>query len=520
MSVLKVANKSSPNYFMVIDPSYEVSNYLNMHGDYYDFVVRERVSKPETLSDIYDGKCYKDFVDKLPVSKKYSYSTACFNSDGAAVYESSTFSIWPIYLMLNEIPLEYRFKSIIVSGLYFGKHKPDMNTFLRPFVNTMNKLLEKGISCTIKNEKKNIYLYSLVGAVDGEARYDMNGTTRSNGNLGCDWCMHPGHYHDGCLLYTYDLPKHPLRDQESFLNNILEAAASENTIDGIKYASALSFLENFDFVNGMVQDYMHCFLLGIGRQFTNYLLNSLSRNQYEILDLIFKKFTACHQIGRLARPLSEKSKWNAREYENWILYYSIPLLELFVERKKLNNWSKFVNSLYILLKSEIKTEELEESEKMLDEFAKEAQEIYGERCMTFQVHQAADHICESVRNWGPVWAHNCFYFEGAHRDLLNSIHSANGVTLQILRFINMQHTLKIVENYVYSEAHLLTKVFCDVLEKEEAQMFDKTQVATYPDRVTSRIDVGFFRRIEVDSTSKISRKIVESKKIKKKIFFL
>ena len=83
-----------------------------MNGEYYDNVVRERKSQPNVISDIYDGQSYKKCLQNLTKSQTFSYATACFNSDGAVVYESCTYSIWLIYLMLNELPVESRFKNL------------------------------------------------------------------------------------------------------------------------------------------------------------------------------------------------------------------------------------------------------------------------------------------------------------------------------------------------------------------------------------------------------------------------
>ena len=58
--------------------------------------------------------------------------------------------------------------------------------------------------------------------------------------------------------------------------------------------------------------------------------------------------------------------------------------------------------------------------------------------MTINIHQLS-HLAKSVMYWGPLWAHSCFPFETANRFILRAIHSANGVTLQIMRYLNMSH---------------------------------------------------------------------------------
>lgn len=65
-------------------------------------------------------------------------------SDGVPVFKSTKFGIWPVYLVVNELPPHLRFlrKNILLWGVWFGPEKPKMNTFLSPFVQDMKALRE------------------------------------------------------------------------------------------------------------------------------------------------------------------------------------------------------------------------------------------------------------------------------------------------------------------------------------------------------------------------------------------
>ena len=67
-------------------------------------------------------------------------------SDGIPVFKSTKFSIWPLYLAVNELPPNHRFlrKNMLLWGVWFGAEKPDMNTFLTPFVQDMKTLKQDG----------------------------------------------------------------------------------------------------------------------------------------------------------------------------------------------------------------------------------------------------------------------------------------------------------------------------------------------------------------------------------------
>ena len=79
-----------------------------------------------------------------------------FNTDGAAVFKSSKVSVWPIFLVINELPYKLRMKreNMILASLWFGSQKPAMGTFLKPFQHSM-KHLYNGIEC-VSPKKRSI----------------------------------------------------------------------------------------------------------------------------------------------------------------------------------------------------------------------------------------------------------------------------------------------------------------------------------------------------------------------------
>lgn len=187
---INVKDSMYSNFFVTLDPSKQIVNLLEENSDYYDDVIH-RVPNKQVISGITDGKLYRRFVKNLDPCDRNRYATLVFNTDGVPLFESSTYSIWPIYIMLNELPIEVRTKNLIVVGLWFSRKKPDMNVFLEPFVDQMNALGDEGVTCTINNEKRSIKVFCLVSCVDSVARAPMQGLTQFNGKFGCNWCKHP-----------------------------------------------------------------------------------------------------------------------------------------------------------------------------------------------------------------------------------------------------------------------------------------------------------------------------------------
>lgn len=104
--------------------STEVSGHLNYRFD-------RQKSHNEMLSDIYDGEKYRELSSPNQILSDSHNLSYIFNSDGSPVFNSSKFSIWPIHIMINELPPEIRFKHVLLAGLWFGPKEPLMEVFLK-----------------------------------------------------------------------------------------------------------------------------------------------------------------------------------------------------------------------------------------------------------------------------------------------------------------------------------------------------------------------------------------------------
>lgn len=268
----KFVDLSSPsceNLFLIIDPSIAISELLEAHEDYYDYVVNERQTEIGCIKDVYDGKKYRDFVDSLPKEDKNRYVSMTFNTDKASPFKSAPSSVWPIYLMVNEIPPQDRLNSLIPCGLWFNRKKPNMMIFLDPFVDMMNNKVSKGIRCSIKGEERIIKGYTLIGCVDTVARAPMQGIKQFNGKFGCNWCLHPGKW-AGSMKYPVhgdDIPSDiPERDRQSIIEEILKSTEDGyKPTHGIKNPSPLIYLLFFNIIFGFVAEYMHNSLSRVGQ---------------------------------------------------------------------------------------------------------------------------------------------------------------------------------------------------------------------------------------------------------------
>ena len=125
----------------------------------------------DRIKDIYDGSEYSKLCEPGSfLCKELNPANLSFtiNTDGVALFKSSSTSIWPIFLAINELPPHLRYalgnciciisewfwhilsicryskKHLILAGLWHAKQKPFMLTFLRPVVDQLNYLYKEG----------------------------------------------------------------------------------------------------------------------------------------------------------------------------------------------------------------------------------------------------------------------------------------------------------------------------------------------------------------------------------------
>lgn len=171
-----VCNPSCNNLIAIIDPSETIKNLLESHAGYYDKVVSKNYTEQiSSIKDVYDGKMYREFVNSLPQEDRYNFVTLTINSDGAQPFEKAPRSLWPLYIMLNELPIVERLKAIIACALWFNRKKPNFQIFLDLFVDFIKKTHEHPIECNINGTLRSIKLYVLMCVADSVARAPMQG---------------------------------------------------------------------------------------------------------------------------------------------------------------------------------------------------------------------------------------------------------------------------------------------------------------------------------------------------------
>jgi len=184
-----------PNYFLTFSITEQLKNLLSRPGFFEKLSYRHnRVKKDATAyEDIYDGQIYKEAQQSY--FNLGNWVSFMWNTDGFSIFKSSTFSVWPFYLSINELAPHLRFKkeNMIIAGLCFGKEKFDPNLFLKPIYNELVSL-KQGIYCNIYSRVEPILIQGLVicGTCDALGKSAFFCHKQFNGLFGCMKCLSRG----------------------------------------------------------------------------------------------------------------------------------------------------------------------------------------------------------------------------------------------------------------------------------------------------------------------------------------
>lgn len=453
------------NFFVILNVEDKIKKLLENNSNYYMKIMNEKLVFDGNIKDITLSKEYLKFRNSLPPDELKSYASCIFNSDGSPVFKSSNNSIWPIQIILNELPIDVRLNNPITWALWFGKSKPNMNIFLEAFVESMNKFSEKGIDCKINGKTENIKLYAICSAVDSQARAPMQGLKLFNGKYGCGWC-----YHEGVPvkqkkkkvikypLLNYIPKKRTEKETKQHIKLLKDAKKNKKQsvtdIFGINKESPLVKLKKFKIIRGFVPDVMHCVFLGVCKQFANYWFSvkkkpfSLNKDKINFINNLLNKIRVPKIVNRLSRTIFERKHWKSRDWENFLLYYSVPVLSKIQGFKKyVEHWSLLVEAIKILIKNEITRDQLILADSKLKDFIAQTQQLYGAKSMTYNVHQLS-HLVQSVIDFGPLLSHSCYAFESGNGKILKMVKSSNGVVPQVCRTLQFEECAAILKEKV------------------------------------------------------------------------
>jgi hypothetical protein len=505
---------------------------------------------PDAFEDIYDGEQYKKHCGPGGIlSSPFNFSFS-FCTDGISTGKSTGKSLWPIYVTINELPFKDRSRYMLLAGLYIGPKDPNQLTFFEPFVKETNKLSSEGFSWIHEGKEIVSKVIPLCAVTDSVARWQLLNMQSFHAYYGCTFCYEKQEK-TGPKSRCFNINSNKADDRtaESTYQDAMIAyerrdepcTASKQHYKGVKGPSILMNLLYFDLIWGFVVDYMHAILLGVIKSHMEYLFHSTKKKCWigmtdnialksltDTIDCRLLSIQPPTGITRSPRTIEHCCKWKASEWRSWLLFYCIPCLQGLLKDKYLVHLAMLSQATNILVQRSVSCAGIEEAHNLFIQYCYYFQKYFEPKHTIYNLHLLT-HVYKCVINWGPLWTHNAFCYEGQNRHLLQLYQSPFQVISQIARKFLMFNSLStLCEELVSSEStidfseNMLNKRLTHFVRSDGALLLGRGQrnVSILPEEEQCFIHFGnyniedftFFHRLLYNGMRYTSSQYVEKKK--------
>lgn len=457
------------DYFVIVGLQKQIEDLLKNRevaaALQYGFDARSR--RNGRLHDIFDGLVYRELCKPGGLLYNNFNLTYTLNTDGIAMGKSSKQSAWPIYLVINELCPKLRAKHMILAGVWVGTSEPNMTAFLSPLKDEANSLADNEIHWSYKGQNVASKVLPLCVCVDSAARAKILNMKMCHGFFSCTFCYHKGDRVQGCIGYRYGVNNNEIpsyRTHSEIVQDMQEAYSRRNgpikrrIVRGVKGPSPLMYIRNFDLGNMVVPDFMH--ILKLVKTMMLYYIDSglIDADDVASISDRFVSISPPKSITRTPRPLSQLKLFHCNELWTWLVMYGVICMKGKLDDKYLSHFSLFSEAIRILGQKSITEEDVRRANVLLIQFVSLFESYFGLKAMTYNVHLLT-HLGKFCLNYGPVWSHTCFPFEGENRHFLEMNKSPSSVADEVTRkYIAKRNISKFCDKFKVTDE---VNAFCE-----------------------------------------------------------
>lgn len=461
-------------YFVSLPLAPQISKLYSKPGFLDKIKYKHNRSKKckDNFEDIYDGDVYK--YHSAVLSNHHNISLMWY-TDGVQMYECSTYSLWPFFFVVNELPPSERFKkeNLIMAGFWGSSEKPHPNVFLK---NTTADLLELKTGIEVNphgmESKIKVQVILLCGTCDAPAKAAFLHMKTHAGYFSCPKCLTEGQYNDA-MTFPHEDNLH-LRTCENYIQHLGQAKTIKEPY-GIKGETILSeMLAHPNLFECTAIDSMHCIYSGITKQLLNLWFNPVYSEKpfslYEHLETVNAILAALrlpHFVQRSPLPVNKLAYFKASLFRNIFFYVLVPLLQDFMTPEYFENLADLVNGTSLLNSDSVSNDDIDVADKLLKRFSCNFQNLYGARHMSSNVHLLR-HLAANVRALGPLWVTSCFPFEDLNGKLVNLAHGTRHAGLQIAKNLS---TFSLLDKKIDELPEGRVKLLCQQLTQKSNRIF-------------------------------------------------
>lgn len=415
---------------------------------------RQRKQQPGFLTDVYDGKVWKEFQSDSKnkfLCTKRNYGLM-LNLDWFQPFDHVRYSVGVLYAVVMNLPRKERFKLknvILISIIPDLNGEPSMNSFLEPLVNEMKIAWDNGFWMTSFNSKKkaNIFKFAfLCVGCDIPATRKLCGFLGHNAKFGCSKCFKEFTGGVGHTDYSgFDVENWPRRSLEHHRRVIeqLGTARTQTQLQELESEfgirkSKICELIYFDPIRMSVVDPMHNLFQGTAKKMIKIWmdLNVLKVDHLKDIQAKVDAVDVACNVGAIPRKIASSfGGFTAEQWMNWTNVFSIYALKGILPSKHLEIWRHFVLASRAITSKYITEVDIKEFELHIFKFCKEFEAEYGKQYVTPNMHMHM-HLASCVRDYGPVYSFWLFSFERYNGHLGSLPNNNRSIEIQLMRRFN------------------------------------------------------------------------------------
>ena len=126
------------------------------------------------------------------------------NTDGISPIKSSNFSLYPVWLMMANLPERRRcsYHNLILAAIFGGEGKPCWETLMQPIFEQVSRLRE-GLTIIIRGVQLKVVVEVAFVVCDMVAKASLLNQTQFNGRYGCPNCLSKGRTSSSKKVWIY-----------------------------------------------------------------------------------------------------------------------------------------------------------------------------------------------------------------------------------------------------------------------------------------------------------------------------
>ena len=405
-------------------------------------------------ADFYGSKRYDDVKAQHYKKHGYEYAfgnvlsflTFCINIDGVEIFKSSSKSLYPAMISINEMSPSIRSRNIIIPLLFTATKKiPFHPGVMSILIDELVELEISGVDWTYHGTDQNTKFYSGTLCVDAPVKSKLLAIPNHSAKHGCPMANCEGTW----------LPKGK-GGATCWISNesgsLRESDGSESILSRIPALQGVLF-------KAVALDSLHGIYIGVVKYLIDVIFfdarfanKSTRQDRVNIANKILDSIKAPFFIERGPRNLSDYKKWKAHEWRNMLFFFSVPIMnslakEGLISPQIADHWFNLALGTSLLNQEQITESDLVMASEALSLFVKNMGILYGDHCMTYNVHILL-HLADTVKYLGPLWATSMFKFEGFNRTIIHSFNGSNCVLEQIAKRLSQRRSIKILQEKV------------------------------------------------------------------------